>query len=153
MGTPETGQRASKPFFPAYLGLSHFMNLAWSDTAQVSPLFPVPCPQDSPVCLTDHLQDPQVFLLISECEFSKKNQSVSLACLVIGNHPLEISWDSSAKYKTERTFPLEKKDRDYLMSSQLSLWTSELNSTHTCLIKNNSKLAIEKTFQLPSEYP
>ena len=24
MDTPETGQRASKPFFPAYLGLSHF---------------------------------------------------------------------------------------------------------------------------------
>lgn len=127
------------------------MNLAWSDTSQVSPFFPVPCTQDSPVCLTDYSKEPQVFL-VSECEFSKKNL-VGLACLVFGNQPLEISWDSTTKYKTERTFLLKRNGGNYVMSSQLSLETSELNGTHTCVTKINSKLIIKKTFQLPGECP
>lgn len=128
------------------------MNLAWSDTAHASLLFPVPCPQDSPVCLTDFDKKPQVFLLISECEFSKKNKPVGLACLVSANQPLEISWNSTAKNKTKSAFHLEKNGTDYVMSSQLSLWASELNGTHTCIVKNSSKWITEKTFQLPEKW-
>lgn len=130
------------------------MNLAWSDTVQVSPLFPVPCSQDSPVCLTESEKTPQVFLLFSECEFPKQNQSVGLACLVFGNHlqSVEISWNSTAKYKNESAFPLKKLKPDDVMSSQLSLWASELNGTHTCIVTNNSKVSAAKTFQLPGEY-
>lgn len=77
---------------------------------------------------------------------------MGLACLVIANQPLEISWNSTAKDKTKRTFLFKSNETHYVMSSQLSLRPSELNSTQTCIAKNNSKWTTEKTFQLPEKW-
>ncbi|KAL1779366.1 immunoglobulin heavy chain [Sigmodon hispidus] len=107
--------------------------------------------KDSIVCLAASDNVPQVFLLISMCKAVNKNVPVDLICLVIGKRPRKITWESTANNKTERAFPIQKNIGNYIMSHQLSLSTSELNRTHTCIIENKPE-NIKKVFQLPETW-
>lgn len=72
-----------------------------------------------------------MLLLISECKAHNSNKSVGLICLVSGIKSLEITMDSKATHKTERTFNFRLNSGKYMVIHQISTWTSELDGTLT----------------------